>query len=185
VTQAFDRGDDLIREIARYEVQAATEARSKLTDEHSAAFRWMIASLFALNGGAILAIMGSDRFGLNPNLPAFWVFFAGIVATFLAVIFSQVSDRGMIAHKHSWGLYWITVEFAGERDEALETKLKASEKLARRMAFAGRLQAIFAMLFFVLGAITAVVMEQKQEIDRLEARIHAQAGGTVPDVNDR
>jgi len=166
--------EDITREIAGYETQVAIEARSKLKDEYSAAFRWMVASLFALNGGAILSIISSDSFGLHPNLSAFWVFFGGIVTTFLAVIFSQWSDRVMMAHKHRWGRYWITVSVAGERDEGVEAELKASERVADRVALAGRWQAVLAMLFFVSGVLTAVVSRQEQEIARLEAHIEAQ-----------
>jgi hypothetical protein len=164
-----DRRLDAMRRLAAFEVTAAEESRAKLIDEHSAAFRWMIASLFALNGGAILTIFGTERLGVQPVLPAFWVFFAGVVATFLAVLFGQLSDRAMIAQMHKWGLYWTTVASLDERDESQENSIKQYIENAERWGRWARIQAIFAMIFFVLGVLTAVVLEQKSEIARLEA----------------
>ena len=166
-----DKELDAMRRLAAFEVTAAEESRAKLIDEHSAAFRWMIASLFALNGGAVLTIFGSENLGVQPTLPAFWVFFAGIVATFIAVLFGQLSDRGMIAQMHKWGLYWTTVGSFNERDETQENSIKQHIQNAERWGRWARIQAIFAMIFFVLGVLTAVVLQQKSEIARLESAL--------------
>jgi len=162
---------DAICKLAEFEASAAVESRAKLIDEHNAAFRWMIASLFALNGGAILSLFGSGNNGLQATLPAFWIFFLGIISTFLAVLFAQLSDRSMIARMHSWGLYWATVGVLAERDEEQEISIKAGIKQAERLGRWGRVQAVFAMLFFVLGILSVVVLEQKAEITKLEAKL--------------
>jgi hypothetical protein len=164
-----DKRLDAMRRLAAFEVTAAEESRAKLIDEHSAAFRWMIASLFALNGGAVLTIFGSEKLGVQPTLPAFWVFFAGIVATFLAVLFGQLSDRAMIAQMHKWGLYWTTVGALDERDDSQESSIKKHIQNAEGWGRWARIQAIFAMIFFVLGVLTAVVLQQESEIARLES----------------
>jgi len=161
--------EEAVSRLAAFEAAAAVESRAKLIDEHTAAFRWMIASLFALNGGAILTIFGTERIGVQPILPALWVFFAGIIATFVAVLFAQLSDRSMIAQMHSWGLYWTTVGSTKARDESHEESIKLGIRKAERLGRWGRVQAIFAMVFFVLGVLTAVVLEQKSELAKLEA----------------
>ena len=160
-----------IRRLAAFEASAASESRSKFIDDHSAAFRWMIASLFALNGGAILTIFGAERLSLQATFPAFWVFFAGIVSTFLAVFLCQLSDRAMIARVHNWGLYWTTVEVSGERDEAREAEIKVGIASAEKLGRWGRLNATFGMLFFIMGVLTTVVLEQKRDIAALEIKL--------------
>jgi hypothetical protein len=173
---------DAVRKLAEFEASAAVESRAKLIDEHNAAFRWMIASLFALNGGAILSLFGSGNIGLQATLPAFWIFFGGIIATFVAVLFAQLSDRSMIARMHSWGLYWSTVGVLVERDEEQENSIKASIKQAERLGRWSRVQAIFAMVFFVLGVLSAVVLQQKAEIARLETKLDSMQQEPQPRV---
>ena len=162
---------DAIEALADFEAAAAVESRSKLIDEHHSAFRWIIASLFALNGGAILTIFGKEELGIGSTFLAFWVFFGGIVATFLTVITAQISDRLMIARMHGWGLYWTVVRVTGVRDEEQESQIKAGISSAERWGRFARLLAVFAMIWFVFGVLTAAVSKQKFEIERLQAKL--------------
>ncbi len=162
---------DAIRSLADFEASAAVESRSKLIDEHHSAFRWIIASLFALNGGAILSIFGKGELGVDPTFPAFWVFFGGIIATFITVITAQISDRLMIARMHGWGLYWKTVGVMGERDEERESQIRQGIATAERWGRFARLMAVFAMIWFVFGMLTTAVLKQKSEIERIQAEL--------------
>ena len=162
---------EAVRSLAEFEASSAVESRSKLIDEHHSAFRWMVASLFALNGGAILSIFGRDEFGLEPIFPALWIFFGGIVSTFLTVIVAQMSDRLMIARMHQWGLYWTTVRATGNRDVENEGQIRqgivAAEKWGRR----SRYLAIFAMVWFILGVLGSAVLKQQSEVERLGEKL--------------
>ena len=160
-----------IEALADFEAEAAVESRSKLIDQHHSAFRWIIASLFALNGGAILSIFGKGELGIGSTYLAFWVFFGGIVATFLTVVTAQISDRLMIARMHGWGLYWKVVGVTGIRDEEQESQIKAGISSAEKWGRFARLLALFAMIWFVLGVLTAAVSKQKSEIERLQTRL--------------
>jgi hypothetical protein len=162
---------DAVRNLARFEASAAVESRSKLIDEHNAAFRWIVASLFALNGGAILSIFGKGGIGINSSLAAFWVFLAGIIAIFLTVIFAQISDRLMIAQLHRWGLYWTTVCITGARDENDEKQIKGEIANAESYGLTSRRFAFVAMLLFILGVLTTIALEQRADVDQIEARI--------------
>jgi len=157
-----------MRRLAVFEASSAEQTKGKLIDDHSAAFRWMIASLFALNGGAILAIFGKGDIIDQPNFASFWIFFGGVVNTFLAAFFGQLSDRAMIAEMHRWGLYWTNVGSIDERDEVNEAAIKQSINRAERSGRVGRIHTIFAMIFFVFGVLTAVVLEQEAELVKLE-----------------
>lgn len=157
-----------VQSLAEFETASAIESRSKLIDEHNAAFRWMVASLFALNGGAIFSMLSGDRFGLAPATPAFWMFFGGIVSTFMTVILAQISDRLMIAQMHQWGLYWTMVRDTGTRDPQTEIEIKERIKRAEVLGRRSRYLAIFAMIWFMTGAFGAAVLKQKSEIERLK-----------------
>ena len=161
---------DAIKTLADFEAAAAVESRSKLIDEHHSAFRWIIASLFALNGGAILSIFGKMGFGADPTFLAFWVFFGGIISTFLTVVTAQISDRLMIARMHGWGLYWKIVGATGVRNEEQESEIKAGISMAEKWGRFARLLAVFSMIWFVLGVVTVAVSKQKSEIERLQAK---------------
>lgn len=52
--------DEDVRSIARLELSAASDLRNRLMDEHAASFRWLIATLFAANGGALIALVGLE-----------------------------------------------------------------------------------------------------------------------------
>ena len=160
-----------VKRLAEFEVSAAVESRGKLIDEHHSAFRWVVASLFALNGGAILSILNKDELGIITILPAFWVFFAGILSTFFTVILAQISDRMMIARLHQWGLYWTSVGSTGVRDEAREVSIEDGISKAESWGQKARIFAAFAMIWFVFGVLTSIVLDQKSRIAEIEAEL--------------
>lgn len=162
---------DAARKLAEFEASSAVETRSKLIDEHHSAFRWIIASLFALNGGAILSIFGRERFGLETVFPVFWIFFGGIISTFLTVVVSQMSDRLMIARMHQWGLYWTSVQVTAARDTQHEDQIKRGIATAEKWGRGSRYLAIFAMVWFALGALSTVVLRQKTEVAKIESEM--------------
>ena len=162
---------DAIRTLADFEAKSAVESRSKLIDEHHSAFRWIIASLFALNGGAIFAIFGRGNFGLDPIFLAFWFFFAGIMSVFLSVIFSQISDRLMISQVHRWGLYWTTVSATGTRDVENESDIRQGIQRAESWGRKARLFALFAMAWFVIGVLGTIILKQRAEIARIQVAV--------------
>lgn len=159
------------RGLAEFEATSAVESRAKLIDEHNSAFRWMVASLFALNGGAILSLFGNERFGLDATYPAFWTFFGGIVSTFLTVIVAQISDRLMIARMHEWGLYWSQVKITGARVVEAEEDIKSGIARAENWGRRSRQLAIFAMVWFVLGVISSIVVDQESALSKIESEM--------------
>lgn len=157
------------RRLAEFELAAATELRSKLIDEQGSSFRWIVASLFALNGGAILALVGKGEFELTANLSAFWTFFAGIISTFLSVILAQISDRLKIEILFRSGQFWTKVAVAGVGDDVEENAIKKVLARADRLGHRSRLIALFAMGFFALGVLNAFVLNQGEAVTNLES----------------
>lgn len=161
----------IVKRLAAFEITASIESRSKMIDEHGSAFRWMVASLFALNGGSILSIFGSDGFGAPYLFLSFWVFFAGIIFTFATVIMAQISDRKMIAQLHSWGLYWTRVSCTGVTDLQHEKEIKDKISDAENFGRQARVLGFFAMMAFVVGVLTAAVFQQKFELEKLQIEV--------------
>jgi len=168
-----EKQQDLVRKSAEYQAALATESHLRLIDEHKAAFRWIVASLFALNGGAILSILSRSGTSLVYAMPSFGAFFAGIVTTFVCVVFAQISDKMMIGQMHRSGLYWTSVSVIGERDPESETQISRGVKSSELVGKFSRFLAIFAMIFFLLGALSLAVIQQKIKIEQLQTQLKA------------
>lgn len=113
---ATDLRDNVYRR-AQYQLAALAESRSKLIDEHSAAFRWLIASLLAVNGGSALALFGNQQIGYLDKFWAGTYFSIGILLALVCAYFSQGAARRMFAPIGALASFWINVESAADFDE--------------------------------------------------------------------
>lgn len=140
-------------ECAKYSAELAKVSHQKSIDEHNAAFRWLLASLFALNGGAIVAIINSSN---APKSLVHWpasLFFAGILAAFWMAIMAQNSDRRMIAAMAMWGAYWTEVSVTCEINPDRESEISRLVALGERFGRRGRQSGIISMALFGMGCI--------------------------------
>ena len=145
--------DSALKAMADFESRVAFDSRSKAIDEHNAAFRWLLASLFALNGGAAIALFGKDKLFGAIFVEAAGVFLIGVICCFLMAILGQISDRKMIAMLHAWGLYWIGVSASGVRLEGEELRIRAGIEVAEQAGRNARVAGIFSMSSFVAGCL--------------------------------
>lgn len=68
-----------------------------LGDHLSTTFRWLMATLFAANGGAIIALLGSTGEGISSRRVALSLFAAGLLFSLLTGILSAIwSYRGLM-----------------------------------------------------------------------------------------
>ena len=141
--------------LAQYEANSAKDVRLKTIDEHNAAFRWLVGSLFALNGGAAIALFSKREITGSVLIYAESAFLVGIVLCFVTAILGQLSDRRMIIKSHEWGLYWTTVSVTNERVEHQEEGIRAGILEAEQIGRRGRLAGIFSMGCFLVGCIFA------------------------------
>ena len=146
-----------VRSAAEFECAAAAESRSKTIDEHNAAFRWLLASLFGLNGAVMAALISSDRLSASELTRAAPWFLAGIIFTFGMAIFGQLSDRRFISLTHRWGLYWSEVKVTCSQDPSREESIKWNMEAAERLGRRGRVCGLISMLMFVVGCGFAFV----------------------------
>ena len=147
--------DEDVRSIARFELSTISEARNRLIDEHAASFRWLIASLFAANGGALIALGSSEEI---PPYAKFWAcgwFTLGILFSLLTAWFNQkIIQRAiepMSALIAFWGCVAHGLEFdAGKHNELIE-KVQNSLKHTWPVRFSGWC----ALAMFLVGMVAA------------------------------
>ena len=144
------------RALAQFEVRSAEQARQRLMEQHDSGARWLLASLFSINAGAIVALAGADRFkDINLIWPLAF-YFLGVLFSFAMAVAIQLSDRKMVSAVHSWGLVWTTFVTTGEiveaNEEAAKTKIKEAENIGRR----GRVFGLFSMLSWVVASAWAL-----------------------------
>lgn len=146
----------LVRRIAETEIANLLESKRALLEQHSASFRWLTASLLAVNGGGIVALVG------QLNMPRVYVagsgflFFLGIIMALLCAWFSQRANRAMLNPVAEFLGFWLSVAHEGELDlEALKTmehKMAKATKVARPTQISGWLSAIaFSMGVLLAG----------------------------------
>ncbi|WP_305097066.1 hypothetical protein [Croceibacterium aestuarii] len=94
-------------EVGKEKLRRTSEARITLIEEHSAAFRWLMASFLAINGGGLLAIsdleMPTTMFRIAGG--AFWL---GIICALGLAWRSQVINRQAIQRLSYIELIWAT-----------------------------------------------------------------------------
>ena len=78
--------EDKVLDLLRTHLRTAEGRRH---DHVATTFRWLMATLFAANGGAILALFGAAEHGVKPSIAALSWFAAGV---FLSVLMGLLSS---------------------------------------------------------------------------------------------
>ena len=76
-----------------YQVQFSVERRQQAVEAFDASARWLSASLFALNGGAILGLLQIDNYSREIFKEASLAYLIGIILCFGMVIIWQYGDQ--------------------------------------------------------------------------------------------
>jgi hypothetical protein len=122
-------------ELAQEKLRRTVEARATLIEEHSAAFRWLMASFLAINGGGLVALTGlevSKGYFIAAGI-AYWF---GIICALGLAWRSQVINRTGIQKLAEIELIWKTALTVGELDK--EGAEKADDALSKVQSFAAR-----------------------------------------------
>jgi hypothetical protein len=145
---------ELPARFAEEKLRRTSEARLILIEEHSAAFKWLVASFLAVNGGGLLAL-GDLKIDLAQKQLAGSAFWFGIVCALGIAWQSQVIGRKAINKLSESELLWLSAIETGELDVAegqrLENEFKAiSVWPARAFGWASLLA--FSVGVFLAGA---------------------------------
>ena len=144
------------RALAEFEVRSAEQARQRLQEQHDSAGRWLLASLFSINAGAIVALIGADRF---KDINLVWPlvsYFVGVLFSFAMAVAIQLSDRKMVVAVHSWGQVWTTFVTTGELVKASEEDAKAKIMEAEMVGRRGRVFGLFSMVSWIVASAWAL-----------------------------
>lgn len=142
--------------VKRAAVEVATivaESRRTVLDEHSHLFRWLTASLLALNGGAAVAMLGSETFDAATKFNSGACFVLGIVFALLVGVGGQRANMRVMPKLNDQLGYWLAVSHDGERVLEREQELDAELKQAQRVGIVARVCGWFSAFAFLFGTV--------------------------------
>jgi hypothetical protein len=137
------------------EIDNLKSIRATAWDEHTHSFRWLMASLLAINGGACLALLNNSDVDLKFRIIASGIFIFGILMALLVAVFGQHSIQRTLGPLQKQIGYWMTVASDGERLAAYETELNDELLGSAKIGIASRVSGWLSAGAFLCGVITA------------------------------
>ncbi len=154
-----DEYPDSIRQIAQLNLYNVFESRTRLLDENSATFRWILASLLTINGGALIALLSSYHIDIAGKIISGRYFCAGIFFAFFLAYITSLSSVAALNPLMSLADFWISALKTGELDEddaqqlkELQTSMKSA---VRPYSIASHVSGWLSVLGCLLGAFMA------------------------------
>ena len=111
-----------LRRCAELEVSMLLETRKIMWEEHSASFRWLMASLLALNGTTAIAILNTDSVMNHTKIWAISCCVLGVIFSLTIAWIGQIATRRMAEPLGHLIGYWTAVAIEGERFEDVEAQ---------------------------------------------------------------
>ena len=143
----------LFRRLAEIEIEGGLNTRGLILEEHSAAFRWLLASLFAANGGAAVAVLNSNDVLPHGKQISLAFFLAGVLLSLLTAYFSQRAGRAMLPPMNALIGYWIGVSHSGSFDKAKLDQYEADLVGVAGKARVTQVSGWIAAACFLIGSI--------------------------------
>lgn len=125
--------------------------------ELASTYRWLLATLVSINGGAIVAVLSAnDAFTNEAIVQSCAIFAAGIVAAVLTALWSALGSEAAFALVGETLGYWSLVRLDGIRNKSDEVKIdikvaKNRKAIRRRVALG-----LSSLLAFVVGIAVAM-----------------------------
>ncbi|MEP0391033.1 MAG: hypothetical protein ABJ205_11705 [Erythrobacter sp.] len=98
----------------------ALRSRDYLTEQFASLARWLIASLLAVNSGALIAVLNSDALSLSGKQVGGGVLAAALCAVLISAYANMRSAKALMPKMTMQQDYWAGVALTGERDEVEE-----------------------------------------------------------------
>jgi hypothetical protein len=125
--------------------------RTLAWDEFNHSFRWLMASLLAINGGALLAMLDHSSLGLSHRVSSGCAFVFGIIMALLVAVFGQHSTIRSLPSLQKMIGYWMTVAVDGLRDEKIENDLDNELKASVKLGLGSRVSGWLSAIAFLIG----------------------------------
>ena len=151
MSEFVQEANEELAEVIRAEIAHLTEIRQMILEQHSHSFKWLTASLLAINGAAAVATLNTD------SIPPVWKVLSGsafaigvLCALLVAVLAQKISIKSLVPIQRQIG-YWIGVIHDGTRLEEFEAKLGSEMKETMRWGWAIPATGWVSGLFFFAG----------------------------------
>jgi hypothetical protein len=144
-----------MRRAAEIEIETLGEFRAASIEQHASAFKWLLASLLAINAGAAATIANSSTLAPSAKVYVCGFFIFGVGAALFSSFLSQRANIQVLKPVQKQIGYWVGVSVTGEQDA--ETAQQLADEYARSMRWAWLVPGFgwVASLAFLLGAIAA------------------------------
>ncbi|MCW2395640.1 MULTISPECIES: hypothetical protein [unclassified Sphingobium] len=143
----------ILKECASIEATALTDGFKVVLEQHSSSFKWLNASLLAVNGGGAIAIVSSTQLSDVTKLHACSSFFIGILLALLSGRVSQMIATKALPSIKNQIFYWTGVSISGQRDLDEENLLKKEADDSLKRAWIGQGCGWLSVTAFVAGAV--------------------------------
>lgn len=147
----------LVRAMAAHAAQSASDGSRRLLEEHSAAFRWLMASFLAINAGGLIVLKDFDVASWPLRIVAAAAFYIGAVSALAIAWLGQRSARAAIEPMSKLSVFWSITAEAGEIDQdqlaQLNEDVSGVTSKAKLAPYAGWV----SLLAFTIGLTTIIV----------------------------
>lgn len=123
-----------------------------VSDQVASMAKWLMASLLAINGGGILAVLNAAKDG-HQSWIAGTMFVGGVGMSLFSGVTMQGIYGGFVDPLLDQDKYWTGVNIEGCRSGETETILKTSMETAYRFSLAPQLCGWASGVLFVFGSI--------------------------------
>ncbi|GGB88112.1 hypothetical protein GCM10011494_03020 [Novosphingobium endophyticum] len=151
-------GDDqeraLIRRVAEVEFSNSLALQARLLDENGATFRWLLASLLAVNGGSAVAILTAEKISGKAMILGGGAFSIGVFFALLLAFFTMKSTERMVAPLGTLSGFWLAAIESGDID--LKALAKAKLKMQKQLKptkCASNFCGWASAMFFIAGVV--------------------------------
>lgn len=162
-----------VRSIARLELSTTSEARNRLMDEHAASFRWLIASLFAANGGALITLGASEEIPPYARIWACGWFTLGTLFSLLTAWFNQKLIQRALDPLAALIAFWGCIAHGLDFDEEKHTNLIGDLQRSLKRSWPVQASGWLAVAMFLFGMIAvgsgywnAVVQNERPAVEQ-------------------
>ena len=154
---------DAWKRLAELELAKLDATRLRVVEEHSAAFRWLMASLLALNGAGLIAV--KDMLHTNSHWLALGCaasFYVGCACALYVAVLGQRASQNGLTYLSKAIAFWTAVHMTGdynvEGQEIMMGDVTSLEKASKRAPRVGRMSFAFFSLG-LLGLLASKVVE--------------------------
>ena len=146
---------DSLKRAAAFELEHTAEALRRVIEEHAAAYRWLLASLLAVNGGAIL--FTKEHLDSAAGLFAGAIFVLGIMFALVTGWLGQRANGALVAPLREMSAFWISTVESGDFDKKLYEEIAQKEKVALKTASRTQVCGWISAIAFLVGVVVAGV----------------------------